>query len=83
MDDKVIMIFKFGTEDKGRDIEVPVNISASELIYALNQGFHLGINMDDPAECYLRTENPIALIRGDEILENYGLRNGTILYFER
>ena len=83
MDDKIIMIFKCGVEDNGVDIEVPVDITAGELIYGLNEGFQLGINMENPAEVFLRAENPIALVRGERTLADIGLRNGTTLYFER
>ena len=83
MDDKIIMIFKRGVADAGVDIEVPADITAGELIYGLNEGFHLGINMENPAEVFLRAENPIALVRGERTLSDIGLRNGTTLYFER
>lgn len=82
MNEKIIMIFQHKSE-AAIDIEVPANITANELIYGLNNAYKLGINMDSPSECYLRTENPIALIRGDETLEEYGLRNGTIVYYDR
>ena len=83
MDDKIIMIFKRDAGDAGIDIEVPADITAGELIYGLNEGFHLGINMENPAEVFLRAENPIALVRGERTLSDIGLRNGTTLYFER
>lgn len=80
MNEKIIMIFKRNNTDGGIDIEVPADIKSSELIYGLNQAFHLGINMDNPNECYMRAENPIALVRGEAKLDELGLRNGTILY---
>ena len=83
MDDKIIMIFKRGAADAGIDIEVPADITAGELIYGLNEGFHLGINMENPAEVFLRAENPIALVRGERTLSDIGLHNGTTLFFER
>lgn len=83
MEDKIIIIFKKKPGEQGIDIEVPLNISAGELIYGLSQGLHLGINMDNPEECYLRAENPVALIRGEASLEELGLRNGTTVYYDR
>ena len=83
MDDNIIMIFKRGDTDKGVDIEVPAGITAGELIYGLNQGFHLGINMDNPADTYLRAENPVRLVRGEKTLAELGLHHGTTLYYER
>ena len=79
MEDKVIVVFRIANMNVETDIEIPLNISANELIYGLNQAFHLRINMDNPDECYLRMENPIGLIRGDTILNEYGIRNGSVL----
>ena len=81
-DNKVIVIFKCKQVPEGIDIEIPLNISANELIYGLNQGFNLRINMDNPEECYLRMENPIGFLRGDTILSEYGIRNGSVISVE-
>lgn len=81
-DNKAIVIFKSKGNESGTDIEIPLNITANELIYGLNQGIHLGINMDDPKQCYLRMENPIGFLRGDTMLSEYGIRNGSVLYVE-
>lgn len=81
MRNSVIMIFSNDKTNCCIDIEVPLNITANELIYGLNKGLNLGINMEDVSQCYLCTENPIALLRGDELLEVYGLRNGTVIHF--
>ena len=80
MDDKAVIIFKKKNDDKGIDLEIPLDISANELIYGLNNSLNLGINMDNPEECFLRMENPIGLIRGETILREYRIRNGSILY---
>ena len=64
------------------DLEIPLNLSANELINGLNKGFDLGIDMDNPSRCYLRSKNPTALLRGEVTLEDIGLRNGTIIYFD-
>ena len=45
--------------------------------------FKRGINMENPAEVFLRAENPIALVRGERTLSDIGLHNGTTLFFER
>ena len=81
MEEKIIMIFSYNGEK--RDIEVPNNITANELVLGLNNGYNLGINMSNPDECYLRAENPVALVKGEKTLEELGLRNGTTIFFER
>lgn len=82
MDDKVIVIFKKRSSDQGIDIEIPKDITAAELIYGLNQGLHLGLNIDDPIHAYMRSENPIALVRGDVTIEELGIRNGSVIIME-
>ncbi len=82
MKNSIIMIFNDQRRGRCVDIEVPLNITANELIYGLNKGFKLGINTEDVSQCYLCTEDPIALLRGDSLLESYGLRNGTIIQFQ-
>ncbi len=82
MDDKAIVIFKRRESDPGIDIEIPMDITAAELIYGLNQGLHLGMNIDDPVHAYMRSENPIALIRGDVTIEELGIRNGSVIVME-
>lgn len=83
MDAKIIIRFKNVKENQEFDIEVPLDITANELIYGLKKGFKLPIDMDDPTQCYMRAENPIALIRGEASLESLGLRNGSVVYFEK
>ena len=41
MEDKVIVIFVNGKTNMEIDIEIPLIITANELIYGLNQAFHL------------------------------------------
>ncbi|MCR5772080.1 MAG: EsaB/YukD family protein [Butyrivibrio sp.] len=82
MEEKIIVIFKNTLTDEQVDLEFPINLSATELINGLNKGFNLGIDMDNPSRCFLRSKNPTALIRGEVTLEEIGLRNGTIIYFD-
>ena len=79
-EEKAIVILIKEGQSKGIDVEIPLNIAANELIYGLNRGFNLGINMDDPNECYLRVENPVALLTGEKMVKEYGIRNGSRIY---
>ena len=64
-----------------RSIDIPLNISANELVIALNSASELGIDTSAVKKCYLKSENPIALLRGNKELKEFGLRNGTIIYY--
>jgi len=82
--DTIIMVLKLHKNKQRKkemvyDIEVPIDITANDLVLALNQGFGLGIDTNNVLECYLKTENPIALVKGDKTLRQFGLYDGTII----
>lgn len=79
--DKVIIIFNNDRTKTSVDIEVSINITATELVIGLNTAYDLGIDTSDIKNCYLKMENPIALLRGNKTLEHYGIRNGSIINY--
>lgn len=83
MEEKVIFIFHWVKRNDSFDIEVPVKITANELILALNKGLALGINTNDISQLYLKVTNPIAILKGNRTLADYGLHNGTEIWFDR
>ena len=69
--------------NKEVDLDIPINMTANELVIALNEAYKLDIDTNDLNKCYLQAENPIALLRGNRTLEEFGLRNGSIVYSTR
>lgn len=63
------------------DLEVPLDISANDLVNALNTAYKLGIDTSDIKNCYLKAENPIALLKGNKTLVEFGLRNGSVINY--
>ena len=63
------------------DLEVPLDISANDLVNALNTAYALGIDTSNIKDCYLKAENPIALLKGNKTLAEFGLRNGSVINF--
>ncbi len=63
---------------QSHDIEIPLDISASELCAAIFE-LYLPERLGDMQRYYLKTERPILLIRGERTLREYGLRDGTII----
>ena len=63
------------------DLVIPSFITANELIVALNEAYQLNIDTSDITECYLQAENPITLLRGNKTVEEFGLRDGTVIYY--
>ena len=80
--EKAIVIFKNDKTGQSIDLETPVNITANEFIYGISQAFGLNIDMNNPDECFLRMENPIGLLRGDTKLNEFGIRNGSIVSYD-
>ena len=83
MEEKAIFIFHWVRRNESFDMEVPVKITANELIMALNQGLSLGIAANDISQLYLKATNPIAILKGNRTLLEYGLHNGTEIWFDR
>lgn len=78
-DDKVIVILHIKRLSKKYDVEVPLYITANDLVKGLNIAFNLGINTENINECFLRCENPIVLLKGNKTLREFNLRNGTLI----
>ncbi len=74
MDHKTVVVRMM--TGKTVDIEIPVSISAADLISALHEALKL------PGECpdYVRCENPTAMLQGNVPVSYYGIRDGSILY---
>lgn len=76
-----IIIFNIIKRNFTVDLEVPLNISANDLVNALNTAYELNIDTSDIKNCYLKAENPIALLKGNKTLAEFGLRNGSVINF--
>ena len=63
------------------DLEVPLDITANDLVVALNTAYGLGIDTADIKSCYLKAEYPIALLKGNKTLSEFGIRNGSIINY--
>ena len=79
--DIAIIVFNIVKRQISVDLEVPLNITANELVVALNTAYELGIDTSNIKNCYLKAENPIALLRGNKTLSEYGIRNGSVITF--
>ena len=81
MENKAIVIFRIIKSNLQTDLEIPLDITANELVIALNTAYSLGIDTTDVKNCFLTAENPIALLKGNRQLSEYGVRNGTIISY--
>lgn len=81
MDNRVVVTFNMVKRNISVDIEIPTDIAARDLVKALNTAYKLEINTDDIKQCYIQMENPIALLRGNKLISESGIRNGSVLYY--
>jgi uncharacterized ubiquitin-like protein YukD len=77
--DRITAILYIHKKNAKIDVDIPLDITVNELIIGLNEGFHLGLSTGDLSKCFLKTENPIALLKGNKTIAEYGLRNGTTI----
>ena len=81
MSEKAIVIFNAVQRKIIEDIEIPLDISANDLVIALNSAYSLNIDIGDIKNCYLKAERPIALLKGNKSLAEYGIRDGSVIYY--
>lgn len=80
--DKVSVEFHDGSRNRTVDVEIPLFLTANELVIALAKAYDLPLNTEDPHQVYMRAENPIALLSGQQTLEHLGIANGTRIFYE-
>lgn len=83
MNGKAIVRFINISMNQNIELEIPVNITANDLIVALNETFNLKMDVDNIFNCFLVAENPIAFLHGNKLLFEYGVRNGTKIIYKR
>lgn len=78
--ESAVVVFNIVSRGFSDDIEVPLDITANDLIKALNEAYALNIDISDIKKCYLKAERPIALIRGGRTLAEFGIRSGSEIF---
>ena len=68
MNEKAIVEFINKNDNRKTELEIPINITANDLIIALNKAFNLEMDIDNIFNCYLVAENPIAFLHGNKEL---------------
>ena len=81
MEDRVTVRFVDEIRKIDVDLEVPLDISANEFVTAINSAYDLGIDTDDMKVCYLKSEEPIVLLKGSRTLREFGVRTGSIIRY--
>lgn len=76
---KIVITVRIPKKKVEQDLEVPTNITANDLVVALNTIYELGMDINNIADCFLKAENPIALLKGNRTLEEFGMHNGSLI----
>lgn len=79
MEQRAVVHVNFVKRGMDVDLDVPLDINAGELLMGLNQAYGLGLDVDDSAQCYVKTENPIRLVHGRKTLAEYGIMTGSVI----
>ena len=79
MSDRAVVTLNLIRRHELHDIDVPLDINASELLQGLNSAYGLGLVVDDNTQCFVAAENPIVLMHGRKTLAEYGIMNGSII----
>ena len=81
MENSAVIIFNNIKQNESIDLEIPLDITANDLVIGLNTAYELGIDTSDQKKCFLKAENPFALLKGSKKLSDFGVRNGTVINF--
>lgn len=79
MEKKVVITIQLFERKEEYDIEVPLDISVEDFIDALSEAYDLSAKFALPENRFLRADSPIAFLKGEHLLYEYGIRNGTVI----
>jgi len=79
MESSAIIVLYIKKRNFKTDLEVSLDMTANDLAVAINSAYNLGVDMSNIRNCYLKAENPIALLKGTKTLSEFGIRNGSVI----
>lgn len=82
MAETAIVEFVNNKTRKNIELEIPLSITANELIIALNHAFGLGMDIDNIFDCYLVADRPMAFLKGNKKLKDFNIRNGSLIIYK-
>lgn len=60
-----------------KDLEIPIDISVKEVCAALNRALQLKEKNINISGYYLKADNPICFLKGNDILKKFNISDGT------
>lgn len=55
----------------------------ASIVIALKRAYDLNLDENNTTECYMACEYPIAFLKGNRTLADFGIRNGSSIIFRR
>ena len=80
MKDSAIVTVFMGDSLKCTDLELPLDITANDLIIAFSTLFSKPIKREQIFNYCIRSDAPKALLMGENLLKDYGIRDGSKLW---
>lgn len=77
MKDTAVVMVYIPERNIREDLEIPLNITANELIQAIASIYSLELRQDALETYYLKADSPKCLIRSGKTLKEFGIREGT------
>ena len=81
MENRIVVEFNNLNNNRTVDIDIPTEITVRELLIGLNEAYDLNVDVSDVKQCYLKSENPICLLSGNKTIKEFGLHDGSIIYY--
>jgi YukD. len=60
-----------------KELEIPIDISVKEICAVLSKALELEEKKINITGYYMKTENPICFLKGNDILKKFNIANGT------
>ena len=80
MADRAVIQLCIVSRGETHDVDVPLDITAAELLEGLSEAYALGLDASDPNACYVKAEHPTVLMHGKKTLAQYGIRDGSSIF---
>ena len=80
MKETAVVVVHVPNKSVTEDLEIPLYITANDLIEALAAIYQVPFDPDRIFSFYVKCESPKALLRGQTTLSDYGVRDGSNLW---
>lgn len=77
--DKAVVTVKIEGTDEEYELEIPTDVTVKEICAALSKALKLEERKIKISGYYIKTENPICFLKGNDVLKKYNIASGTTI----